>query len=35
MEGEVNDRGKRMGDWYLERMTLKDGQKPGHSPYIE
>ena len=23
--GEINDRGKRMGDRYLERMTLKAG----------
>jgi len=23
VEGEVNDGGKRMGDRYLERMTLK------------
>jgi len=25
VEGEVNDRGKRMGDRLLERMTLKVG----------
>jgi len=25
MEGEVNDRGKRMSDCCLERMTLKVG----------
>jgi len=25
VEGVLNDRGKRMGEWYLERMTLKVG----------
>jgi len=25
--GGVNDRGKRMGDWCLERMTLEDGPR--------
>jgi len=25
MEGEVNDRGEKMADRHLERMTLKDG----------
>jgi len=23
--GGINDRGKRMGEWYLERMTLRVG----------
>ena len=25
VEGGINYRGKRMGEWYLERMTLKEG----------
>ena len=27
VDGEVNDRGKRMGERYLERMTLKVGRQ--------